>query len=184
MRPLRTVLFLTIFTIFASQSLAQDRFGGSMRDLVPTSPKEAWRGFEAVQKADVPPWWEQALLWVPNRLLDFIDIFRVDAGVGPAFGAVARVTKWGQLGYRQMAPASVRIGDLGRRFPIMVESSNEFGVGPTYLDSSDRKVCPGEIGLGGDLVIAGLYAGVCVDEVADFLAGIFLIDLKDDDWQP
>jgi hypothetical protein len=63
----------------------------------------------------------------------------------------------------------------------MVESSNELGIGPAFIDSSDRKVCPGEIGLGADLAVAGLYAGVCVDEVADFLAGLVFVDLKDDD---
>jgi hypothetical protein len=42
-------------------------------------------------------------------------------------------------------------------------------------------VCDGEIGLGADVLVAGAYGGVCVDEFADFIAGIFFIDLKDDD---
>jgi hypothetical protein len=120
-------------------------------------------------------------MWIPNRVLDFIDIFRVDVGVGPSFGAVARVTKYGEVGYRMMAPASLRVGDFGREMPIMVESSNEFGVSPLYVDSKDRTVCPGEIGLGADVFLVGAYGGLCVDEFADFLAGLFFIDLKDDD---
>lgn len=152
-------------------------------ELVIASPKDPWVDFALDQVKPTSPWWSEALLYVPNRLLDLVDIFRVDVGVGPSVGAVVRVTEYGQVGYRQMLPASVRVGDLGRRFPAMVERSSEFGVGPAYVDSSDRTVCPGEVGLGGDLLIAGAYAGVCLDEVVDFLAGIVLIDLKDDDYR-
>jgi hypothetical protein len=163
-------------------SVAQDRYSdGTYSDLVPTSPKEGWSKLEPIEKAEGSPFWSQILLWLPNRVLDLIDVFRVDLGVGPSFGAVVRVTKYGEIGYRQMAPASLRVGDFGRQMPFLIESSNEFGVGPAYVNSSDRKVCPGEIGLGADILVAGAYGGVCVDEFADFLAGIFFIDLKDDD---
>lgn len=181
MRPF-FILTVTILSLLLTVPVsAQESSPGSLKDLVPTSPKEGWKDFEPVQVNEGTPWWGEALMWFPNRILDFIDIFRVDVGVGPSFGAVARVTKYGQLGYRQMAPASLRVGDFGRELPVMVETSNEFGVGPAYVDSADRQVCPGEIGLGGDLLVAGAYAGVCVDEAVDFLAGIFFIDLKDDD---
>ncbi len=152
-------------------------------ELVIASPKDPWVDFALDQVKPTSPWWSEVLLYVPNRLLDLIDVFRVDVGVGPSVGAVVRVTEYGQVGYRQMMPASVRVGDLGRRFPAMIERSSEFGVGPAYVESSDRAVCPGEVGLGGDLLIAGAYAGVCLDEVVDFLAGIVLIDLKDDDYR-
>lgn len=166
----------------AQPSVAQDRYtDGNYNDLVPTSPKEGWSKLEPIEKGEGSPIWSQILLWLPNRVLDLIDVFRVDVGVGPSFGAVVRVTKYGEIGYRQMAPASLRVGDFGRQMPFLIESSNEFGVGPAYVNSSDRNVCPGEIGLGADLLVAGAYGGVCVDEFADFLAGIFFIDLKDDD---
>lgn len=178
------ILALIIALSFAVPALAQtqERYGGGYtRDLVPTSPKEGWKEFEPVQAGEGSPWWSDVLMWIPNRVLDFIDIFRVDVGVGPSFGAVARVTKYGEVGYRMMAPASLRVGDFGREMPIMVESSNEFGVSPLYVDSKDRTVCPGEIGLGADVFLVGAYGGLCVDEFADFLAGLFFIDLKDDD---
>jgi hypothetical protein len=181
MRTLILSLLTIVPFLVCTPASAQDSSPGSLKDLVPTSPKEGWKDFEPVQVNEGSPWWSEVLLWVPNRVLDFIDIFRVDVGVGPAFGAVARVTKYGQIGYRQMAPASLRVGDFGRELPLMLETSNEFGVGPAYVDSADRQVCPGEIGLGGDLLVAGAYAGICVDEVIDFLAGIVMIDLKEDD---
>jgi hypothetical protein len=42
-------------------------------------------------------------------------------------------------------------------------------------------VCEAEIGLGLDVLLVGAYGGVCLDEVADFVGGIFLIDFKGDD---
>jgi hypothetical protein len=150
-------------------------------DLVPTSPKEAWGDLGAIQSGEGSPWWSDVLLYIPNRVLDLIDVFRVDVGVGASVGAVVRVTEYAQLGYRQMAPVSLRVGDFGRQFPVLVETSNEIGVSPAFKQSADRDVCSAEIGLGGDLLIVGAYGGICLDELADFVGGLFLIDFKDDD---
>lgn len=122
------------------------------------------------------------LLYVPNRLADLLDIVRVDAGVGPAFGAVVRVTKWGQAGYRDLSPLSLRVGLRGRKLPVFLERSNEFGVGPAFLQSSEREVTPVEIGAGADLFFAGAYFGISLDEALDFLLGFVGIDIHDDDW--
>jgi len=183
MRHIILAIILSIFLWCPMQSSsAQDRYtDGKYSDLVPTSPKEGWSKLEPIEKGEGTPFWADVLLWLPNRILDLIDVFRIDVGVGPSFGAVARATKWGQIGYRQMAPASLRVGDFGRQMPFLLETSNEFGIGPAYVNSSDRHVCDGEFGLGADLLVAGAYGGVCVDEFADFIAGIFFIDLKDDD---
>jgi len=129
------------------------------------------------------PWWEQALWWIPNRLADLLDIFRLDIGAGPALGGVVRVTRVGQVGYRMMMPVSIRAGLFGREVPILVEHSNEFGVGPLYVASADRQICAAEVGAGLDLFIVGGYGGICFEEVADFVAGLFFIDLRDDDWR-
>jgi hypothetical protein len=80
-----------------------------------------------------------------------------------------------------MMPTSYRIGDFGRQAPFLAESSSEYGVGPLYVDSEDRSVCPAEVGIGADVLIAGAYGGVCFDELLDFVAGFFLVDLKHDD---
>ena len=122
------------------------------------------------------------LMWLPNRIMDVIDIFRFDVGVGPSFGGVVRVTKYGQLAFRGAAPVSVRVGNFGRRPPVMLETSNEIAFGPSFVESRDRDVCIGEIGVGADLFVAGAYGGVCVDQIADLIAGIFFIDLSGDDW--
>ena len=121
-------------------------------------------------------------MYLPNRLIDFVDIFRVDVGAGPATGVVVRLTKWGQVGYRTMAPASLRVGIRGREIPVFVERSSEFGVGPAFLQSHDREVTTLEFGAGADLFLAGAYVGVSVDEFFDFLGGWVGIDFKNDDF--
>ena len=122
------------------------------------------------------------LLWVPNRVVDFIEIFRVDVGVGPALGAVVRVTDYGKIGARVVTPISLRVGLFGRNWPFLIEHSNELGIGPLYLESGEREVTPLEIGAGFDFFLFGAYAGVSFDEAADFLSGIIGEDISDDDW--
>ena len=43
---------------------------------------------------------QRVLLYIPNRVVDFLDIFRVDVGAGPSVGGVIRVTKYAQAGMR------------------------------------------------------------------------------------
>jgi len=167
-----------LFLLSASPALAQ----GSGTE-APASPRSPWGDFTVVEEESPRAWWEHALLWFPNRAMDFIDIFRVDVGVGPAYGGVLRLTEHGQMGYREMNPGSMRIGAFGRKAPYLIESSNEFGIGPGYVNSKDREVCKGEIGLGLDVVVVGAYAGICVEEVVDFVAGIFFLDLMGDDYR-
>jgi hypothetical protein len=173
-----TACCIALITTTAS---AQTAPLGEGYEAVPTSPKEPWGEFRPTQENDGTPWWCHVLLWVPNRVLDLIDVFRVDVGVGPAVGGVVRVTEYAQAGYRQMLPASLRIGDFGRQMPIVVEATNEMGISPLFIESKERNPCPGEVGFGADILLVGAYGGVCVDEAVDFLAGIFFIDLKDDD---
>ncbi len=147
------------------------------------SPKKPWGEFTVVEETDSLPWWQHVLLWVPNRFLDLIDVFRFDVGAGVSYGAVARISKYGQVGYRDMAPMSLRIGDFGRDYPVLVERSSEFGIGPGYFDSKDRKICPGEVGVGADVFLVGAYGGICVEELLDFVAGIFFLDIMGDDFK-
>lgn len=173
--------------LFPTSPLAQSNSArsGSERiaDKVIASPKDGWAALPTPETVEEPSTLRQVLLWLPNRVIDLFDIFRVDVGVGPAAGGVIRVSKYAQAGYRQMLPVSARVGLMGRRAPVMLENANELGVSPLYVHNSNRKVCPGEVGIGLDLFIAGGYAGICVDEAVDFLGGIFTLDPKDDDFK-
>jgi hypothetical protein len=151
---------------------------------VAVSPKKPWGDFaiEAEEtKSRRQPWWAQVLLWVPNRVLDLLDVVKLDVGAGMSFGAVGRITKYGQFGYRSISPLSVRVGLFGRRLPVLLEHSSEFGIGPGFIESNERKVCKGELGAGADLFIVGAYGGLCVDELLDFVAGVFFLDVSGDD---
>ena len=136
---------------------------------------------QEVEKAPEPSLGRKILLWLPNRVLDLVDSVKLDLGVGLASGAVLRVTESAQIGYRDMDPASARIGNFGRRAPFLLERSNEFGVGSDLGTDPGRSICPGELGLGLDLLFVGAYLGVCVDEVFDFTLGLVGVDPKEDD---
>jgi len=147
------------------------------------SPKQGWRSLPRESRnksSSSAPWWAQALLWIPNRVLDLIDVFRIDVGAGPAVGGIVRITRHGQAGYRRMLPFSLRVGDFGRSSPIIIETDDELGVGDSFRPSGDRTLCRGEIGLGLDLGL-GAYAGICPAELVDFFAGLIFIDPESDD---
>jgi hypothetical protein len=52
---------------------------------------------------------------------------------------------------------------------------------PFFTESKDRNICSSEVGLGADVIIVGAYGGICLEEVADFIGGIFMLDFKKDD---
>ncbi len=145
-----------------------------------SSPKAPWGDFEVIEQ-EQPTVITKVLLWLPNRLLDLWDIFRVDAGAGVGYGAVLRLTTYGQLGYRSLDPGMLRLGADGRESPVFVESSKEYGIGPYFVESKDRNLCTGVVGAGVDVVLVGAHVGICPEEIFDFLGGIFLFDPMGDD---
>jgi len=122
-------------------------------------------------------------LYLPNRLLDFWDIFRVDVGVGPSLGASLKLSSSLQFSYRRIKPFSLRLGALGRRFPAFVEKRSEIGIGSDIAADRNRRTGDFEIGAGAELLVLGVYAGVCLDESIDFVLGIFGIDVLEDDFR-
>ncbi len=144
------------------------------------SPKPGWGDFEVIERDDSYPWWAEILLWPVNRILDFTDAFHFDVGAGTSKGGVVRITRYANAGYREVEPGSLRIGSFGRDYPVMIEQSNEHGIGPNYVHSKDRDVCKDEIGIGLDLFV-GAYIGFCPISLFDFVTGIFFLDPEDDD---
>lgn len=169
-------LLLACATFFSSLAFAQNS------EKISISPNEPWDDISNLPQEEESNWGYNLLMYIPNRVLDIIDIFKADVGVGFSTGAVLRVSKYAQVGVRSMDPASLRFGLLGRRAPILLEKSSEMGVSPAYTKSKERKICTVEIGAGLDLLLVGGYLAFCPDEFIDFLGGIFLLDLKDDDF--
>jgi hypothetical protein len=149
-------------------------------DHILASPKPGWNELPQPSQQSLG---YKLLMWVPNRFLDLWDVFKIDLGAGPSLGATVRLTRYVQVTSRKFAPASLRLGLMGRRFPIMLESSDEQGVAPfIYQTSRQRDICSYEVGAGLELVLIGGYVGFCPEEIFDFLGGIFLIDLEQDDY--
>jgi len=180
MRFLLVLIFFIPLTAFADGPPAVDPADAPPSGHIEASPKQGWNESAIASKGE-EEWWETALLYIPNRVVDLVDIFRADVGVGGSFGGVLRVTEKGQAGYRSLGVGSARVGLFGREVPIMIEKDDEKGIGPSFKQSRDRHVCQGEVGIGVDAV-AGAYAGICFDEVVDFLGGVFLLDPSNDDF--
>jgi hypothetical protein len=150
---------------------------------IPASPQAGWADLSQIHFQEAPLW-KKILLWPVNRILDVVDIFRIDAGLGWSTGAVVRVSQYAQFGRRHLDPGSVRLGVFGRHFPVRFENEDEFGAGPNFHNSKDRPICPGELGFGIDLLIPSLYFGICMDELADATLGLVGIDFQQDDLEP
>ncbi len=191
----RSVFFLVFVCVLLCAVLTREAAAapGAYDDEVDTVPNvelgEEYEDYKktgpgrTVRHEEESSTWRKVLLYLPNRFLDFLDIFRFDVGVGPAAGGVLRVTKYGQAGIRSLAPGSLRVGLRGRKVPVFLESSNEFGIGPAFVQSHDRTVGASEVGAGVDLFLVSAYLGVDFASFGDFLLGIGCIDLAEDDFK-
>lgn len=144
--------------------------------------------------------------YLPDRILDFLDIFSVNVKVGPQFGVSAWVTRgfqvslyagntvqlgWFQkrnLGYTEELSAEAGLGPI---VPISI-SGRSMGTGnkdayESFVFHSPRKKIYQNYrdywgtGVKAGAVVAGLEAEVHWVEFFDFLAGIFTFDVLDDD---
>ncbi len=116
--------------------------------------------------------------YLPNLLMDFIDIFKLNIGVGNGAGADLRFTRLLEGGIGKYD--AKRYGLNGRDNPVFDESIEEQGVGILGITIGELDRDPYEIGLTlhteGGFEIAGN-----VRSLADFITGIVLIDIEGDD---
>ena len=127
-------------------------------------------------------------MYIPNRILDVFDILRLRVRVGPGVAVDARATKVASAFVGSYA--SVYVGLPGPRnrplpkLPVGLESRN--GVQASVVDATvsgglDPDYGPAEIGFGAQLAIVGFDVGVEPLEILDLLAGLFFINLTNDD---
>ena len=124
----------------------------------------------------------QILLYIPNRVLDVLDIFRLRVRVGPGVAVDARATKVASAFAGSYGSVYVGLpGPRNRRLPKLpvgfesrsgvqasvADATVEGGVGPDYG--------PAEIGVGAQVAIVGFDIGVEPWEFIDFLAGVLFI---------
>jgi hypothetical protein len=161
------------------------------------------RAEEPVVVADTPPGgllvepsegekpytvWDALIWYVPNRVMDVVDIFRLRVKVGPGFGVTARLTDY--AAFYAGSQSTVYLGLPGPRYPGPLRSpvgyENQRGLVVAGVDASDVVDHPphygfSEVDVGLHLGLVGVEAGIDPFELADFLAGWFLLDLRGDD---
>lgn len=128
------------------------------------------------------------LFYIPDRVLDMFDIFRLRARVGPGVAVGVRATEVAQVyagsyasvyaglpGPRQrcLPRSPVGLESLSGVDVSVIEASVSGGIGPDYS--------PTEFGLGTQLAIIGFDFGVDPYEILDLVVGFAGFDLRDDD---
>ena len=126
-------------------------------------------------------WLKTAALYLPNRVVDFIDVWRLNVGAGLGACVNLRPTKSLQIGFGSYD--SVRIGLRGRRFPLWHEWSLEGGFDGMYYELGEAERGFYEFGGTVHLLFIGLDAAVNIEEALDFGYGIFLADPANDDYR-
>jgi len=120
------------------------------------------------------------VLYIPNRILDFFDIAKLNIGIGPGIGAHVQVTEPLQTGL--LFYDVVKIGLTGKRFQYYRrEASVEFGLSYAYLQEGEIKRNSSEVGGIVQVLILGAEVSINLEEVGDFISGIFFYDAKEDD---
>lgn len=129
------------------------------------------------------------LFYIPNRVLDLLDMVRVRLRVGPGLAVDLRATKAADLFVGTYGSVYAGLpGPRMRRMPVLpvglesrtgvavsvADVSTGLGVGPDYS--------PTEIGAGVQLLIVGADVGFDPVEIVDFIGGFFLWDPRRDDW--
>ena len=149
--------------------------------------EEEW--FQEGEEEDEPGFIHRLIFYLPNRVLDLIDIFRLRLRVGPGFGVGARATEAIDVYFGGYASVWVGLpGPRNRKLPKLpiglesksgvelsvVDASIEGGIGPDYG--------PGELGADVQLLVVGVAVGVDPVDALDFLLGILTLDLRGDDF--
>lgn len=124
--------------------------------------------------------WKAAAYYVPNRVLDLLDVFKLNVSVGPGSGFDVRLTRLFEVGFSEYDV--LRIGLNGRRFPVYREKLSEASLTLLGLTSGQRTRDGYEAGATLQFLVVGVEAAVNVRSILDFLAGIVLLDIEDDDW--
>jgi hypothetical protein len=128
------------------------------------------------------------LYYIPNRLLDIVDVFRLRARLGPGLAASARATEY--ISFFGGTYNTVYGGLPGARSPEKWRSPVGFerykgivffGVDATDVTPYGPRYTPAEFEVGAQLLILGADIGFEPVELGDLLAGLVLFDPIGDD---
>ena len=153
----------------------------------PADPAPPENAQQPVQREKVS-FGHRLLYYVPNRILDVVDLLRLRGRVGPGLAAGLRVTEYASFyggTYR-----SVYAGLPGPRYPEKfrwpfgreelkgivfcgVDATDDTSHGPGYSAT--------EMIVGAHLLLVGLDVGMDPVELGDLLAGLLMFDPRGDD---
>jgi hypothetical protein len=147
-------------------------------------------GSDSEEENNDPGITHKILTYIPNRLLDVLDLGRLRVRVGPGMALGIRATEAADffLGSYFTVYAGLpgpRNGHIPK-LPVGVETKT--GVEVSLADVTTEAVLMGpdysntEFGFGFQALILGLDFGVDPFEFVDLAAGLFLLDLRDDDF--
>ena len=129
------------------------------------------------------------IMYIPNRIFDLLDIVRLRVRVGPGLSAGVRATEVADLFVG--SHATVYAGLRGSRgtpeipWPIGLEKNEGFEISIADVTDEDKNapcVDPLEISLQAQALAAGVYVGIEIFEILDFVTGILFLDLQGDDF--
>lgn len=129
------------------------------------------------------------IMYIPNRIFDFLDILRVRVRIGPGFSIGARATELADI--FAGSHATIFAGLRGTRckpeipWPIGLEKNEGFEISIADVTDEGKNVpCvdPIEVSVQAQALILGVYVGVELFEILDFATGILFLDLQADDF--
>ncbi len=130
----------------------------------------------------------KVVLYVPNRIFDFLDIFRLRVRVGPGIGLGVRATE--PLSFYAGSHATIYAGLPGPRqspsIPLPIGAETVAGGRLSLIDGviaadTSARHSFSEIGVETQLLLVGVDVGVDPVEILDFFTGFFFIQIRDDD---
>ena len=123
---------------------------------------------------------KQILLYIPNRVVDALDMVHAGVGIPLSIGPDIRITKWIQLALQ--AGVGVGVGwDDRSHMPAWASASATAAFGPWRSGvgaGGAPSIGDWEVGIG----YSGLKFGVDLSEILDFVLGWFFIDILEDDY--
>lgn len=122
----------------------------------------------------------QVLLYVPNRIVDLLDVVHAGIGLGLGIGPDVRVTSYGQLALQAGVGVGLQWDDRAHS-PGIANASATAALGPFRTGAgagSAASIGQWEVGASA----AGLKFAVDLEEVVDFVLGWFFVDFRRDDY--
>ena len=127
-----------------------------------------------------------ALMYLPNRVVDVLDLAHVGVAFGPSLGLEAQATR--ALRFESASGTTMGLGWFGRGgepFQATTYERNFFGPDepPVAYDESVWHTPYWDLSVHLHLLLVTVYVGVApLDEGCDLITGLFTFDLKGDDF--